>query len=102
MTQQAKMTGRTHTLGTANRSWEVIVGFVLATLFCKLDGATAQGLNLLHKTAWVALVILGPVIMVAAWQADLAYLCKDSRFFAAFEFEVSIWPLLRVIAGKAQ
>lgn len=46
--------------------------------------ATAQGYNLLDKTAWVALVILRPVIMVAAWQAESACLCKDSRFFAAF------------------
>ena len=64
---------------------------MLATLFCKLDGATAQGLNLLDKTAWVALVILRAVIMVAAWQAESAYLCKDSRFFAAFAANSGIY-----------
>src|SRR5207245_2183278 len=41
------------------------VGFALATLFYKLDGATAQGCNLLDKTAWVALDVLRPVILAA-------------------------------------
>jgi len=35
-----------------------IAGFVLATEFCKLGGAAAQGCNLLDKTAWVALEVL--------------------------------------------
>jgi hypothetical protein len=77
-----------------------IVGFVLATLFCKLDGATAQGCNLLDKTAWVALEVLRPVVLLADWQAVSAYLCEDSRFLQhLLQIVASIWPLLCVMAG---
>src|SRR5438477_578888 len=48
-----------------------IVGFVLAALFCKLDGAAAQRCNLLDKTAWAALEVLRSVIMLADWQAGI-------------------------------
>jgi hypothetical protein len=77
-----------------------IIGFVLATLSCKLDGATAQGCNLLDKTACVALEVLRSVILLADWQAVLAYLCEDSRFLQnLLQIVASIWPLLSVIAG---
>ena len=77
-----------------------IVGFVLATLFCKLDGATAQECNLLDKTVWVALEVLRTVIMLADWQALSAYLCEDSRFVQhLLQIGASIWPLLCVMAG---
>jgi hypothetical protein len=76
-----------------------IVGFVLAILFCKLDGAAAQGCNLLDKTAWVALDVLRPVIL-AGWQAVSVYLCEDSRFLQhLLQIVASIWPLLCVMAG---
>ena len=76
-----------------------IVGFVLATEFCKLGGAPAQGCNLLDKTAWVALEVLRPVIL-AGWQAVSAYLCEDSSFLQPLlQIVASIWPLLCVIAA---
>ena len=76
-----------------------IAGFVLATEFCKLGGAAAQGCNLLDKTAWVALEVLRPVIL-AAWQSVPACLCGDSRFLQhLLQIVASIWPLLCVIAG---
>ena len=79
-----------------------IVGFVLAALFCKLDGAAAQRCNLLDKTAWAALEVLRSVILLADWQAVLAYLCADSRFLQhLLQIVASIWPLLGVIAGLA-
>ena len=75
------------------------VGFALATLSYKLDGAAAQGCNLLDKTAWVALDVLRPVIL-GGWQAVPAYLCEDSRFLQhSLQIVASIWPLLCVIAG---
>jgi len=74
------------------------VGFVLATLSYKLDGAAAQGCNLLDKTAWVALDVLRPVIL-AGWQAVSAYLCEDSSFLQPLlQIVASIWPLC-VMAG---
>jgi hypothetical protein len=77
-----------------------VVGFVLATLFCKLDGATAQGCNLLDKTAWVALEVLRPVIMLADWQAVSACLCEGSRILQhLLQIGASIWPLLCVMAA---
>jgi len=79
-----------------------IIGFVLAPLFCKLDGATAQGCNLPDKTACVALEVLRSVILLADWQAVLSYLCADSRFLQhLLQIVASIWPLLGVIAGLA-
>jgi len=75
-----------------------IVGFVLATLFCKFD-LTAQGCSLLDKAAWVALVVLRPVIL-AAWQSVPLCLCADSSFLHhLLQIAASIWPLLCVIAG---
>src|SRR5207245_9095229 len=77
------------------------VGFALATLSYKLDGAAAQGCNLLDKTAWVALDALRPVIL-GGWQAVSAYLCEDSRFWhPSFQIGASIWPVLCVMPGEA-
>jgi len=74
------------------------VGFALATLSYKLDGAAAQGCNLLDKTAWVALDVLRPVIL-AGWQAVSAYLFEDSSFLQPLlQIVASIWPLC-VMAG---
>jgi hypothetical protein len=76
------------------------VGFALATLSYKLDGAAAQGCILLDKTAWVALEALRLVILLADWQAVSAYLCEDSGFLQHWlQIGASIWPLLCVIAG---
>jgi hypothetical protein len=77
---------------------EAIVGFVIATLFCKLD-LTAQGCSLFNKAAWVALEVLRPVIL-SAWQSVPACLCEDSRYLQyVLQIGASIWPLLCVIAG---
>lgn len=77
-----------------------IAGFVLATLFCKLDAATAQRCNLFDKTAWVALEVLRPVILLGDWQAVSAYLCQDSRSLQLLlQIVASIGPLLCVMAG---
>ena len=77
-----------------------IMEFVLATLFCKLDGATAQGCNLLDKTAWAALEVLRPVIVLADWQAVLVYLCEGLRLLQhLLQIGASIWPLLCVTAS---
>jgi hypothetical protein len=76
------------------------VGFALATLSYKLDGASKLGCNLLGKTAWVALELLRPVIMLADWQAVSAYLCEDSRFLQhLLQIGASIWPLFCVLAS---
>ena len=83
-----------------NRIVEVAaVGFALATLSYKLQGAAAQGCNLLDKTAWVALDVLRPVI-VAGWQAVSAYPSEDSRFLQhLLQIVAHMWPLLCVLAG---
>lgn len=76
------------------------VGFAVATLSYRLDGAAAEGCNLLDKTAWVALEVLRSVILLAGWQAVSAYLCEDSRLLQyLLQIVASIWPLLGVMAG---
>jgi hypothetical protein len=101
VTQEAKMTGQY----TFSRNCKAIVGvaiagFVLATLFCKLDAATAQGCNFFDKIAWVALEVLRPVIPLADCQAVSAYLCQDSRFLQhLLQIVASIGPLLCVMSG---
>jgi apolipoprotein N-acyltransferase len=76
-----------------------IIGFALATSFCKLDGATVQGCSLFNRAAWVAFEVLRPVIL-SAWQSVPACLCEGSRFLQyVLQIGASIWPLLRVIAG---
>ena len=75
-----------------------IVGFVLATLSCRLD-VMAQECSLFNRAAWVALEVLRPVIL-SAWQSVPACLCDDSRFLQyVLQIAASIWPLLCVIAG---
>ena len=77
-----------------------IGGFVLATLFCELDRATAQGCNLFDKAGWMALEVLRMVILLADWQTVLAYLCEDSRLLQhLLQIGASICPLLCVVAG---
>jgi apolipoprotein N-acyltransferase len=77
-----------------------IAGFALATLFCELGRATARGCNLLDKAGWVALEVLRMVILLADWQAALAYLCEDSRLWQhLLQIGASICPLLCVVAG---
>ena len=76
-----------------------IIGFALATSFCKLDGATVQGCSLFNRAAWVVLEVLRPVIL-SAWQSVPACLCDDSRILQyVLQIAASIWPLLCVIAG---
>jgi hypothetical protein len=75
-----------------------IVGFVLATLSCKLD-VMAQGCGLLDKAAWVVFEVFRPVIL-AAWQSVPACFYEDSRFLQhVLQIVASIWPLLCVMAG---
>ena len=76
-----------------------IIGFALATSFCKLDGATVQGGSLFYRAALVVLEVLRPVIL-SAWQSVPACLCDDLRFLQyVLQIAASIWPLLCVIAG---
>jgi hypothetical protein len=77
-------------------------GFVLATLFCKLGGATAQGCNLLNRTC-VALEVLRSVILLAGWHAVSAYLFEDSRPWQHLpQIVASIWSLLCVTVSWAR
>jgi hypothetical protein len=79
---------------------QVAIGFVLATLSCKLD-VTTQGCNLLDKAAWVALEVLGPVIL-AAFQSVPDCLCHASRVLQhVLQIVASVWPVLCVIASKS-
>ncbi len=76
-----------------------IVGFLLATLSCTLDGAAALACQLLDKTAWAATEVVRSAIP-ASWPCVLGYLCDDSRVLRhLLQIGASIWPLLRVIAG---
>ncbi len=76
-----------------------IVGFLLATLSCKLDGSAALACQLLDKTAWAATEIVRSALL-AGWPCVLAYLFEDSRVLQhLLQIWASIWPLLRVIAG---
>jgi hypothetical protein len=49
MTRQSTNSGNRKPIQEA-----AIVGFLLATLSCKLDGAAALACHLLDKTAWLA------------------------------------------------
>ncbi len=76
-----------------------IVGFVLATLLGKLEGAAALGCILLDKMAWVATEVVRSVIL-AGWPCVLAHLCEDSRVMQhLLQLLASIWPLLCAIAN---
>jgi len=75
-----------------------IVGFLLATLSCKLDGAAALACQLLDKTAWVATETVRSAIL-AGWPSVLAYLFEDTRFMQhLLQILACIWPLLGFIA----
>ncbi len=76
-----------------------IVGFLLATLSCKLNGSAALACQLLDKTAWAATEIVRSAIL-AGWPCVLVYLFEDTRFMQhLLQIGASIWPLLRVIVG---
>ena len=76
-----------------------IAGPVLATLSHKID-MTAQGCGLLGKGAWLALEVLRPAVIQAAWQSVPACLCEDLSFLQhVLQIVASIWPLLCVLAG---
>jgi len=75
-----------------------IAGPVLATLSYKID-VTAQGCGLLGKAGWVALEVLRPAVIQAAWQSVPACLCEDSSSLQhVLQLVTSIWPLLCVLA----
>lgn len=75
-----------------------IIGFVLATMFCNLDGA-AERRSLLDTAALVALEVLRPLIL-AAWQSMPSYFCRDASFLQLLlQIVASIWPLLCTLAG---
>lgn len=77
-----------------------IVGFVLASYFHELDGASAQWCILLDKTPWVLFEVLRPVVLVADWQAVWAYLFEGSRILELFlQIGACVWPLLCVATG---
>ncbi len=76
-----------------------IVGLVLASLSCRLDGAAAKGCNLLDKVAWVALEALRSVIL-AGWQPGPAYLYEHSGCLQhLLQILTSISPLLCVMVA---
>ena len=94
MTRQSTYSGNPKPIQEA-----AIVGFLLATLSCKLDGAAALACQLLDKTAWAATEIVRSAIL-AGWPCVLVYLFEDTRFMQhLLQIGASIWPLLRVIAG---
>lgn len=77
-----------------------IAGLVFATLFCKLDGAAAQGCHFLCQTLWAFLQVLRLAIMLAKWHAMGAYLCENSRFVQhLLQVGASVWPWLSAIVG---
>jgi hypothetical protein len=91
--------------GPGNRKSVVaaaVVGFLLATLFCRIDGAAAAGCGLPGKPVWVVFKVLRPAILLADWQAVSACLCeKATLLMHLLQIVASIWPLLRVLYGWA-
>jgi hypothetical protein len=76
-----------------------MVGFLVATLSWKLEGAATLVCHLLDKTAWAATEVLRSAIL-AGWPSVLAYLCEDSRFMQhLLQILASLWPLVGVLAG---
>jgi hypothetical protein len=94
------MTGQYIYSGNPKPTQEVaIVGFLLATLFCKLEGAATLACHLLDTTAWAATEVVRSVIL-AGWPSVLGYLCEDSRVIQhLLQILACIWPLLCAIAG---
>ncbi len=94
MTRQSTYSGNPKPIQEA-----AIVGFLLATLSCKLDGAVALACQLLDKTAWLATEAVRSALL-AGWPCVLANLFEDSRVLQhLLQIMASVWPLLRVIAG---
>ena len=94
MTKQSTYSGNPKPIQEA-----AIVGFLLATLSCKLDGAAALACQLLDKTAWAVTEVVSSAIL-AGWPSVLSYLFEDSRVLQhLLQIMASVWPLLRVIAG---
>jgi hypothetical protein len=90
---------------TSNRKWKpiagvAVVGSALAILSFRLDGAAVGGCILIDKTAWVALEVFRPIILLAGWQGVPAYICEDLRFLQhLLSVGSAIWALLCVLAG---
>lgn len=77
-----------------------MAGLVFVTLFCKLDGAAAQGCHLLGDAAWAALEVLRLAVMLTRWNALAAYLYENSRFVEhLLQIGASLWPWLCAMAG---
>ena len=75
-------------------------GCVFAALFCKIDEMRAGECDLFAKAVWAGLEGLRSVILLADWQAVLAYLWEDSRFLQhLLQIGACLWPLLRAMAG---
>lgn len=75
-------------------------GFMLGTLFCKIDGAAARECDLFAKSVWAGLEVLRSVMLLADWQAVSGSLCQDSWFLGhLLQIGTSIWPLLCAMAG---
>jgi hypothetical protein len=94
MTRQCTYSGNPKPIQEA-----AIVGFLLTTLSCKLEGVAALACALLDKTAWAATEVVRSAIL-AGWPSVVGYLCEDSRFMQhLLQVLASIWPLLCAIAG---
>jgi hypothetical protein len=62
------MNGRyTHSRDYNSIKGVAIAGFMLVTLFCKLDGPAEEICNLFDKIAWVAFEALRIIISWADW-----------------------------------
>jgi hypothetical protein len=76
-----------------------IFGMAVAILMISLDRAAVHGCHLLKETAWVAIELLRPFLLVG-WHSAPAYFREDSRFFEnLLQILASNWPLLCVMGG---
>jgi hypothetical protein len=99
--EEAEMTSQ-HTQSQNGKAILMVVigGLVFATLFCKLDGATAPSCELLGKTIWAALEVLRVAVTFVRWHFVGAYLYENSRLAQhLLQIGASIWPWLSILAG---
>jgi aspartate 1-decarboxylase len=99
--QEAEMTNQ-HTKSQNGKVFVgvVIAGLVLATLFCKLNGAAANSCHLLDSAVWAASEVFRLVLTLVKWHPLATYLHDNSRFVQnLLQIGASIWPWLSAIAG---
>jgi hypothetical protein len=75
-----------------------LAGLVFATLFCKLDGATAHSCQLLGNAFWAAMEVLRLAAIFARWYGVAAYLYENSRLVEhLLQAGATAWPSLSAI-----